>query len=109
MVDGNIIRQYNNHGILVQAGATGFRTIDQDRAVRVAIFSFRRVVIPAAVTVRPTSSSTNGLVIAASQLISIAGVVDWQGRGALGGVSIAIGPDRIGHDNATSGLALIWS
>lgn len=71
--------------VLVEANAKGFRVLDQAHAVRAGTFSFRRVVIPASITVRPTSSSTAALVIAASQLISVDGTIDWTGRGAFGG------------------------
>lgn len=71
--------------VIVEPNAKGFRILNQDHAVRAGTFSFRRVVIPATVTVRPTSSSTAAMVIAASQLITINGTVDWTGRGAFGG------------------------
>jgi hypothetical protein len=80
-----------NSRIVFPAGMPGFRGVDQAHAVRAGVFSFRRVVIPAAITVRPTSSSTSALVIAASQVITIEGTIDWQGRGALGGARTSNG------------------
>jgi hypothetical protein len=77
--------------VIVPAGSVGFRTVTDATAVNAGIFSFRRVVIPAAITVRPRASSKSALVLAASQTIAIDGTLDWQGRGALGGARTTAG------------------
>jgi hypothetical protein len=93
--------------VIVEANpAKGFRILTQDQAVRAGTFSFRRVVVPAGVTVRPTSSSTAALVIAASQLISIGGTVDWSGRGAFGGARTVDGSGASSDVGGGGGRAL---
>jgi hypothetical protein len=88
--------------MLVPEMPAGFAKVQQANGPVVAVFGFRKLIVPAGVTLLPSSrSKERALVLAATVQLQIAGTIDWSGFGASGGDRLQ--PGQSGPSNVVSG------
>lgn len=79
---------------IIDTGRMGFTRVTQADGPPAAVWSFRDLVIPSTVTLKPSSSSVSVLVLAATGRMSIDGTIAWAGYGGFGGLAGTAGQSR---------------